>query len=353
MAKVFITGGTGFIGAHTARVLSDMGEEVIAFDSFSGFEFPTSPTFVENIEYRLQHLLHDATIIKGSLEHKARLQRYLKRILPEYVIHLAAMPNAGTALNETEEAFQAIVVATVNLLEALCELDGIRKFVYVSSSMIYGDFTKVPMPENGEKDPKEIYGSMKLAAEILAKGLCRRFAIPYAIVRPSAVYGPTNNNRSVLKIFVEKAVRGEPITVTNPETTFLDFTYVKDLARGLALITESAEAVSGEFNLTYGECRSLGHVVGILRRLFPDLMAEIKVEPQGFRPNRGTLDISRAQRFAGYSPRYPLEEGLAEYVAFVHENNPSLFRQQLPMSSAEQPVAQARRTRSQARIANA
>ena len=253
MAKIFITGGAGFIGAHTARTLSDMGEKVIAFDSFSNYEFPTSPTLIENIEYRLHHLLQNIEIIRGKLGHKAALQRHLREILPEYVIHLAALPNAATALHQTEEAFQAIVASTVNLLEAVCEVKGIRKFVYVSSSMIYGDFTKVPTPENAEKNPKEIYGGMKLAAEILVKVFCGKFAIPYAIVRPSAVYGPTNTNRSVLKIFVEQAVRGEPITVINPETTFLDFTYVKDLARGLALVTNSSEAVSGEFNLTYGK----------------------------------------------------------------------------------------------------
>jgi len=327
MAKVFLTGGAGFIGAHTARILSDMGEKVIAFDSFNNSEAPTSPTFIENIEYRLQCLLQDTQLIRASLEDKAGLRQHLKQILPECIIHLAALPNAGTALHATEAAFQAIVVATVNLLETVRGVEGIRKFVYVSSSMIYGDFTKTPLPENAEKNPKEIYGGMKLATEILVKVFCRRFRIPYVIVRPSAVYGPTNNNSSVLKIFVEKAVLGEPIAVTNPDTTFLDFTYVKDLARGLALVALSPDAVDGEFNLTRGEGRSLGQAVGILKRFFPDLQVDVKVEDDGFRPNRGALDISRAQRLVGYSPRFPLEEGMAEYIAFVREHNPSLRRQ--------------------------
>lgn len=134
------------------------------------------------------------------------------------------------------------MLGTVNLLEVVRDLSGVKKFVYASSSMIYGDFKEVPIPENAEKDPKEIYGGMKLACEIMVKVFCRRFGIPYAIVRPSAVYGPTNNNRSVLQIFVENAVREEPITVLNPDSTFLDFTYVKDLAKGLALVALSPAA---------------------------------------------------------------------------------------------------------------
>jgi nucleoside-diphosphate-sugar epimerase len=154
--------------------------------------------------------------------------------------------------------------------------------------------------------------------------------MPFAIVRPSAVYGPTNNNRSVLKIFVENAIRAEPIVVSNPGTTFLDFTYVKDLANGLALVTLCPEAVNVDLNLTRGEGRSLGEAVGILRGFFPDLKVNVKTESGTFRPIRGSLDISRARQLVGYDSRFSLEDGLAEYIAFVREYNPSLARQLFP-----------------------
>lgn len=327
MSKLFITGGAGFIGAHTACTLFDSGEEVIVFDSFHLSGVLRSPTFTENIQYRLEYLLRGTSMIPGNLEDKGRLRRDLQEVGPDYIIHLAAMADARTAVHDTEAAFRTIVGGTVNLLEAARDLEGLRKFVYVSSSMIYGDFNKIPMPEDAEKNPKDIYGGMKLAAEILVKVFCSHFGIPYAIVRPSAVYGPSNNNSSVLKIFVENAIRAAPIVVTNPDSTFLDFTYVKDVARGLALITLSPEAVNDEFNLTRGEGRSLGEAVAILRRFFPDLQVEVKIEGDGFWPNRGALDINRARQLAGYNPSFALEQGLAEYIDFVREHNPSLSRQ--------------------------
>jgi nucleoside-diphosphate-sugar epimerase len=324
MAKVLVTGGAGFIGSHTIRTLLDMGEDVINLDSFSFSAMRLPPTVMENMEYRRRCLTDGAQVIRGSIQYRDGLRRHLQGVKPEYVIHLAALPSASAALQDTEESFDAIVLGTVNLLEVLREMSGIKKFVYASSSMIYGDFKQVPMPESAEKDPKEIYGGMKLASEILVKVFCRRFGIPYAIARPSAVYGPTNNNRSVLQIFIEQAVKDEPITVTNPDSTFLDFTYVKDLAKGLALVALSPEAANEEFNLTRGEGRSLAEVVEILRRLFPGLAVDAKTETAGFRPNRGAMDISKARRLAGYDPQYSLEAGLEEYAAFVREHNPSL-----------------------------
>lgn len=320
MGKVLIIGAAGFIGSHTARTLLDMREEVVAYDFLARMAVPVPPTFLENLQYRHDVLLRGAEFVRGSIQFKDALRRQLLSIRPDYVVHLASSPSAT---QETEEAFDGIVSGTVNILEALRELPQVQKFVYVSSSMVYGDFTQTPMPENGVKEPKEIYGGMKLAAELLVKAFARRYGIPYTIVRPSAVYGPTNNNRSILQIFVENAIQGHPITVTNPETTYLDFSYVKDVARGLALTTLSPNARNEEFNITRGEGRSLAEAVTVLQQFFADLQVQVRAEEE-FRPSRGALDVSKARRLVGYDPQYPLEAGLAEYIEFVRAHNPSI-----------------------------
>ena len=199
MAKVLVTGGAGFIGSHTIRTLLDMGEEAINLDSFSHSTLRLPPTFLENMAYRTEDLLNGAQAVRASIQYRDGLRRQLLGVQPEYIIHLAALPSAATALQATEESFDALVLGTVNLLEVVRDLSGVKKFVYASSSMIYGDFGRKCRSGERRKDPKEIYGGMKLACEILVKVFCRRFGIPYAIVRPSAVYGPTNNNRSVLR----------------------------------------------------------------------------------------------------------------------------------------------------------
>jgi UDP-glucose 4-epimerase len=326
MARVLITGGAGFIGSHTARRLLDLGEEVAVYDFFHQYVFPIQPTFLENMQYRFDVLLKGAHILRGSTHNKDELRRQVMDIGPDYIIHLAALPLANIALRQTEEAFDSIVAGTVNMLEILRDMSNVQKFVYVSSSMVYGDFAQVPMPEDGAKDPKEIYGGMKLAGEILVRVFSRRYGIPYVIVRPSAVYGPTDNNRRVLQIFVESAIRGQPITAVNPDTTFLDFSYVEDVAQGMQLITLSANVANEDLNVTRGEARSLAEAVEILRARFPDLEVSVKTEAESYRPNRGTLDIDKARRLVGYNPSHSLEAGLAKYVDFILAHNRSLFR---------------------------
>jgi nucleoside-diphosphate-sugar epimerase len=310
-----------------------MGEEVTTLDMFSNADGPCTPTFAENMKCRVELLLHKAEILRGNLQDKVALRRHLQRVMPDFVVHLAGMSNAQAAQNEPAAAFQSIVMATQNLLEEVRDIKGLRKFVYVSSSMVYGNFESFPLPETAEKAPREIYGSMKLASEILVKSFCQRFGIPFLIIRPSAVYGPTNNNRSVLQILVEKATRAELITVMNPDSTFLDFTYVKDLAHGLAVATLSSKASDTELNLTRGEGRSLGQAVGILKHHFRNLQVHSQTG-NDFRPTRGALDIRRARQLIDYDPQYSLEKGLGEYIAFVRDHNKSLHTRPSPKPSA-------------------
>ena len=288
------------------------------------YVFPVQPTFLENMQYRYSVLLEGAEILRGSTQHKDDLRRQVLAIMPDYVVHLAALPLANVAISHTEEAFDCIVQGTVNMLEILRDTDYVKRFVYVSSSMAYGNFTQFPMPEEGSKDPIETYGGMKLAGEILVKVFSQRYDIAYTIVRPSAVYGPTDNNRRVLQVFVESAIAGRPFVAKNPETTLLDFTYVEDLAQGLMLATLSENGTNEDFNLTRGEGRSLAEAVQILNTSFPDMSYESRSEPETFRPDRGTLDISKARRLLGYEPEYPLELGLQRYADFVETNNRSL-----------------------------
>lgn len=325
MAKILVTGGAGFIGSHTCRKLMDAGEEVIVYDYFQQYIFPIEPTFIENINYRYDVLLKGSDIIRGSTHNKDELRRNITSIKPDYIIHLAAMPLANIALFRTEEALNNIVLGTVNILEILRDLNTVQKFVYISSSMVYGDFNQVPMPEDGLKNPKEIYGGMKLAGEILVQVFSKRYNIPYSIVRPSAVYGPADNNRRVLQIFIENAFQRKPIVVTNPDTTFLDFTYVEDLADGLVKVTLSPNAADEVFNITRGQGHSLKEAIEVLKKFFPDLDVQVKIETESYRPNRGELDISKAKNLVNYDPKYSLEQGLEKQINFIKTQNPSLF----------------------------
>lgn len=317
MATVLVTGGAGFIGSHVVRSLLDADHDVVVFDSFHRYVHPMGPSYLRNTEFRFDVLLDGANVIHGTTSHKGDLRRHVLGVRPDYVLHLAALPLADVAQRNAEEALESIVVGTMNLLDVLRDLPSIRKVLYVSSSMVYGDFDRSPMPEDAPKNPKEIYGAMKYAGEVLVGVFCRRHGIPHAIVRPSAVYGPTDNNNRVVQAFVESAAQGRPLVATAPDTTVLDFTHVEDVAQGMVKVLLSPTAVGEAFNITRGEGRTLTDAIDILRGSFPDLTVEVRSDDPTGRPIRGALDVSKARSVVGYAPRFPLEIGLPKYIEFV------------------------------------
>lgn len=334
MSTVFMTGGAGLIGSHATRVLLDRGLRVVAYDSFAQYVSPPKSTFFENLQYRLANLLPGAELIHGDTRGKDQLRRELLRINPEYVVHLAALPLAGRAVQVPEEAFGSILQGTANVLDVVRDISNLKKFVFVSSSMAYGNFPTTPLPEASNKDPIDLYGAMKLSGELLVRAYGRQYGLPYVIVRPSAVYGPSDNNYRVVQILIERALQGRPITVEDPETTYLDFTYVSDFAKGLSLATLAPGVTAEDFNLTYGSGRSLSELTAILRQHFPDIEVTVRAKSESYRPVRGTLDISKARQLLGYQPKVPLEEGVARYLDYIRATNASIVKDSPPMVEA-------------------
>ena len=137
--------------------------------------------------------------------------------------------------------------------------------------MIYGDFAEIPNPETAIKNPKEIYGSLKLASEYIVNGYSKRYDINSIIIRPSAVYGPTDNNYRVIQKFIENILNKKKISVNNPRSNCLDFTYVEDLAEGIKLATLHNTENLDVFNLTRGDGRSLYELLMILEKKLENL----------------------------------------------------------------------------------
>ncbi len=159
---------------------------------------------------------------------------------------------------------------------------------------------------------------MKLSGEILVKTYNSRFDIPYTIIRPSAVYGPTDCNRRVTEIFVMNSLQNKDIILDNGGEHMLDFTYVKDLVSGFILASNSERALGETFNITRGHGRPIKELAEILVKLNPGSKLVIK-NADVYRPNRGSLDISKAKSILGYDPKYSIKEGMREYTEFVKD----------------------------------
>ena len=316
MSKVLVTGGAGFIGAHTVAALVAAGEEVVAVDPLRTYSFRFDAQHWYSLLHRREVLLRDATVVVASTENRDELRRAILDSRPDYILHLGALPLATVARVSADHAFESILRGTFNVLEIALEAGCVRKFLYVSSSMVYGDFTEIPMPEIARTAPKDMYGGMKLAGEVIVETFARAHGLPYAIVRPSAVYGPTDLNDRIVQRFVECALWRRPLTVVDPDNTVLDFSYVKDVAQGLVKALLSP-AENETFNITEGEGRTLRELHDLLVERFPDMPVEVSTKAEDFRPRRGALDIAKARTLLGFAPEYPLERGLAEYVDFL------------------------------------
>ncbi|MCA9061611.1 MAG: NAD-dependent epimerase/dehydratase family protein [Planctomycetaceae bacterium] len=314
MARILVTGGAGFIGSRVVHQLVAMGHEVSIYDAFKRYSVP------HNLQYKDPHYLRLGSIADririefGDTRDVSRMRRVILDVRPQRVLHLAALPIADASNEHTGEAITSIFTGTVNLMEILRELPELERFVYVSSSMVYGDFVQEPALETDPQCPRDVYGGTKYAGEILTQTYGRRYDLPFAIVRPSAVYGPYDTNRRVVQIFVENAMQGHPITLHQGGSARLDFTYVDDTAHGMVQTLLHPAAAGECFNITYGHGYSLKELADNLREYFPDLDVRSNNEGMTRRPRRGALSIEKAKRLIDYKPRYSLEDGLYEVV---------------------------------------
>jgi len=325
MITAFITGGLGFIGSFIARQLlaEKRVDKVVSLDHFGRYSDSVRPEFNDYRKLRVEDISENLIIERGDAKYFSILNKLIIQYKPKYIFHLAALPLAKISNLNSEEAREGSVDSTSFILEIIGQLHSQtgykpERFVYTSSSMVYGDFVSDIATEDHPTNPKEIYGTMKLAGEIVTKGLGGFFNIPYTIIRPSAVYGPTDMNRRVTQIFIEKAFMGNTISI-NGKDEKLDFTYVKDIARGFVLAASSKNGENQVFNITHGKAHTLLDFVLCLKKHFPDINYEI-TERDEFRPKRGTLSIEKAKKLIGYEPRYSLQDGIDEYIEFIKEH---------------------------------
>lgn len=319
MRNIFITGGAGFIGSHLVRKFLENGDKVVVYDAFKQYIVmdPFKETF--DLRERLKNIWGDISIVRGDTLNKDYLRRTLNKVNPDIIIHTAALPLASEAIEHTEEALDSILLSTFNILEIMRDFSHKCRLVHLSSSMIYGDFHSEKVKEDHPADPKDIYGAFKLSTEIVVKAYGKRHGIEYSIVRPSAVYGPYDANKRVLYHFITNALSGNPIEIEGDGSIKLDFTYVEDTAEAIYKISRSPNCIGKIYNVTRGEARSLKDAVNIIKVHIPDLKVEYKPLP-AYIPIRGTLEVARAKKDAGYEPSFSLEEGLSRYIEHLRKN---------------------------------
>ena len=236
---------------------------------------------------------------------------------PDIIIHLAAVSHANKSNKDPKSTFDHSLRTLENTLD-FAKREKIHT-IYLSSSMVYGEFNNKKVSEDHICKPVGIYGTLKLAGELMLKAYKQVFETPYTIIRPSALYGERCVSRRVGQIFIENALQDKEIVVNGTGEDKLDFTYIDDLVSGIRLICENESAKNETFNITYGHGRRINDLLEIIKSEFPKISVLYK-EREKFMPERGTLDTSKAKKLLNFKSIYPIEQGYVKYISWYKEH---------------------------------
>ncbi len=308
---ILITGGLGFIGSHVCRECVNQGEEVVVIDNIDEDRFRIIK------KTRIPDLADKIRIEHGDITDFPFVLRTMKKYGVTRVVHTAAITFIPKAVENPSLTFNVNVIGTFNLLEAARLLD-VKKFVYISSASVYGDFRAGKIDENHPIEPKEIYGASKAAADRLSIAYYRTYGLPVTIIRTTSVYGPGDLEDRVVKRFIENALTGKPLELYGGGLQRRDFSYVKDVAHGIILALGNKQAVGEVFHISGGRDYAIKDVAEVVKKYIPRCSI-VEKPSRRVDVKRGCLDITKAMKVLGYRPRYDLDRGVREYIKWMVE----------------------------------
>jgi len=315
--RILLTGGAGFIGSHLAEALLRRNAQLTIVDNLDDFYSPAwKQSNLEEVRRVGQYEFNAVDIrdVEG-------MRKLMVRSCPEIVIHLAARAGVRPSIEQPGIYEQVNVSGTVNLLELSREI-GVERFVFGSSSSVYGATSKAPFSEDHvEGRPISPYAATKLAGELFCYTYAHLFRIPVVCLRFFTVYGPRQRPDLAIRKFTAQLEAGRPIPIFGDGTTGRDYTHVDDIVAGI-LAAVDYEFVSPT-DLAF-EVFNLGnsHPVTLaeLLKLLENATGRIAIrEQKALQPGDVPLtwaDISKASRLLKYHPNVTLEEGLRRFVSW-------------------------------------
>ena len=325
MKKILLVGGCGFIGHNLSLYLKKIGHSPVIVDSLSvnniysldNLEIKNQKLYKSILENRVSLLKKNKIdlIIQDARNYNSVSKLYAE-INPEIIIHLAAVSHANRSNKDPHSTFDHSLRTLENTLDYAKSYK--THVIYISSSMVYGNFEGKDVDENTECKPIGIYGTLKYAGELMLKSYNQVFDLPYTIIRPSALYGERCVSRRVGQIFIENAIQNLDININGDGNDKLDFTYIEDLVRGISYCCDNENAKNQTFNITFGNARKINNLIDILKSEFPKINVIYK-EREKFMPERGTLKTNKAKDILNFKAEYPIENGYLKYISWYKD----------------------------------
>lgn len=310
--KILITGGAGFIGSHFAVKMLQEQHDVAIIDNLHPYYSP---------ERKLQHLeeikkIGDFHFYQTDLLHRDETIDTIKKISPDAIVHLAALPGVAYSILRPLEYIDYDVKATVNVLEGAGQA-GVKQVIFASSSSVYGSMNNIPFKEEmASGKPISPYAASKYSAESFCHVYGHLYGIDIKILRFFTVYGPWGRPDMAIANFIKKLKNGDEITIFGQGGS-RDYTYVSDIVNGMSLALSNLEG-SAILNIGSGRPVAMEQLLTELKRFFP----EMKVKHEGERAGdveRTWADITLARDLLGYEPQVDFSKGIEETVIWANK----------------------------------
>ena len=312
---ILVTGGLGLIGHNVVKKLEKQNYDVVIADTKTNYGIIPQAEIDYLIGER-KKFIRTEKIHPIDISDRDNVEWLFRNYHPDAVIHLASFPRQKVVNADPAIGARVMSEGLLNLLEACVKYQCLR-FLYTSSSMVYGDF-KDFVTEDAVCRPQGQYGILKLAGEWLIRDYEKR-GIDYTIFRPSAVYGPLDVEDRVISKFLLTAMRGGVLKVNGVNET-LDFTYVDDAANGIVQALSSDRTKNKTYNITKSHSKTLLSAAELAIQLAGNGSIEVREKDQDF-PSRGALDISRARRDFDFNPIIDIDEGFKIYYDWIKNSD--------------------------------
>jgi len=310
--NVLVTGGAGFIGSHLCEALLSAGHRVVALDNFDDFYAPR----IKRDNLADCGRSGAFTLIEGDIRDSARVPSVLEEYAIHTVVHLAARAGVRPSIERPVLCQDVNVGGTSIMLEAARRND-VDKFIFASSSSVYGNNRKIPFSESDNVDsPISPYAATKKAGELLCHTYHHLYGLNVTCLRFFTVYGPRQRPDLAVHKFARLIEQDRPIPVFGDGSLARDFTYIDDVIEG---VTSAIERCRGYAVYNLGSSRSIS-LSKLIERLEAVLGKRARIERLPLCPGdveRTFADLSLARAKLGYEPRTPLDDGLASFVGWL------------------------------------
>ncbi len=312
--RIMVTGGAGFIGSELVRQLAEDGAHILVVDNLTnGKRENLEDARGESVELHVEDIRDVAlmeTLMKGV----------------DLVYHLACL-GVRHSIHAPHENHEVNATASLTLL-GLAKKHGVERFVYVSSSEVYGTAMWAPMTEEHPTFPMTVYGAGKLAGEGYARAYFDTYDLPTVVVRPFNSFGPRchheGDSGEVIPKFMLRCMAGEPMMIFGDGSQTRDFTFVEDTARGILLAGFSEEAVGHTINLGQGEEITITKLAEEVSAVVGRSESEVVyIDPRPGDVLRLYADSTRAEALLGFSTRVSLREGLERLMTWYEASGRS------------------------------